>query len=157
MATGASTRSTRVVSAPRERVYQAFTDPDELLAWLPPADMTGVFHEFDALVGGGYRMSLFYAPDEQTFHGKTQGNEDIVSVRFVELSPPERIVEAVTFVSNDESFAGEMTLTITLTEVSEGTEVTMLFENLPSGLRPEDNTAGADLSLWQLARYLKAM
>ena len=34
MTTGVSTRSSRVVSAPRERVYQAFVDRDELLAWL---------------------------------------------------------------------------------------------------------------------------
>jgi uncharacterized protein YndB with AHSA1/START domain len=156
MATGASTRSTKVVAAPRERVYQAFVDPDELLAWLPPADMTGVMHEFDARVGGGYRMSLFYAPDEQTFKGKTADNEDMVNVRFVELTQPERIIEAVVFDSDDPSFAGEMTLTISLVEVPDGTEVTMLFENLPPGLRPEDNEVGAEHSLGQLARFLDA-
>jgi uncharacterized protein YndB with AHSA1/START domain len=156
MATGASTRSTKVVAAPRERVYQAFVDPDELLAWLPPADMTGVLHEFDARVGGGYRMSLFYAPDEKTFKGKTTDNEDLVNVRFDELTPPERIVEAVVFESDDPSFAGEMTLTITLSEVADGTEVTMVFENLPPGLRPEDNEEGAEHSLGQLANYLEA-
>ena len=156
MPTGVSTRSTRVVPAPRERVYQAFMDPDELLAWLPPADMTGQMHEFDGRVGGGYQMSLFYAPDEQAFQGKTGDLEDRTVVRFVELTPPERIVEAVTFVSDDPAFAGEMTITITLTEVPDGTEVTMLFENLPPGLRPEDNQVGADISLGQLARYLES-
>jgi uncharacterized protein YndB with AHSA1/START domain len=155
MPTGVSTSSAKIVAAPRERVYQAFVDRDQLLAWLPPAEMTGVFHEFDARVGGGYRMSLFYAPDEQTFRGKTADNEDMVSVRFAELTPPERIVEAVTFVSDDSAFGGEMTLTVMLTEVANGTEVTMLFENLPPGLRPEDNQAGADLSLGQLARFLE--
>jgi uncharacterized protein YndB with AHSA1/START domain len=154
MAGGASTRSSIVVSAPRERVYAAFMNPDELLAWLPPAEMTGVFHQFDARVGGGYQMSLFYAPDEQSFQGKTAELEDRVVVRFVELSPPERIVEVVTFVSDDPSFAGEMTLTVSLSELPDGTEVTLLFENLPPGLRPEDNKAGADLSLGQLDRYL---
>jgi uncharacterized protein YndB with AHSA1/START domain len=155
MATGVSTRSARIILAPRERVYRAFVDPDELLAWLPPADMRGVIHEFDVRAGGGYRMSLFYAADEQVFQGKTADNEDMVSVRFVELSPPERIVEAIIFVSDDPSFAGEMTLTITLTEVSDGTEVTMLFESLPPGLRPEDNQMGADMSLEQLALYIE--
>jgi hypothetical protein len=33
--------------------------------------MTGEIHEFDARVGGGYRMSLFYPLDERTFRGKT--------------------------------------------------------------------------------------
>ena len=118
--------------------------------------MTGQMHAFDARVGGGYQMSLFYSPDEQTFQGKTADLEDRVNVRFVELTPPERIVEAVTFVSDDDAFAGEMTLTVSLGEVPDGTEVTMLFENLPPGLRPEDNKAGADLSLGQLTQYLAA-
>jgi hypothetical protein len=48
--------------------------------------MTGEIHEFDARVGGGYRMSLFYPPDEHTFGGNTA--EDMVNVRFVELAPP---------------------------------------------------------------------
>ena len=154
MVGGASTRSSIVVSAARERVYSAFMDPDELLAWLPPAEMTGQMHAFDARAGGGYQMSLFYASDEQELQGKTAELEDRVNVRFVELTRPERIVEAVTFDSDDPAFAGEMTLTVTLEEVADGTEVTMLFENIPPGIRPEDNQVGADLSLGQLARYL---
>jgi hypothetical protein len=36
--------------------------------------------------------------------------------------------------------------------VSGGTEVTLVFDNLPLGLRAEDNEAGSRLSLEQLAR-----
>jgi len=36
-----------------------------------------------------------------------------------------------------------------------GTEVTLLFENLPLGLRPEDNEEGSRQSLEQLARYVE--
>jgi uncharacterized protein YndB with AHSA1/START domain len=157
MPTGVSTINSRIVNAPRARVYRAFIDPDDLLTWLPPAEMTGKFHEFDARVGSGYRMSLFYPPTEQTFRGKTSDNEDLVNVRFVELTPPQKIVEAVTFDSTDPAFAGEMTLTVTLDAVPDGTKVTMLFENIPSGVRPEDNEAGAELSLGQLARYLESL
>ncbi|HET8523176.1 MAG TPA: SRPBCC domain-containing protein [Thermomicrobiales bacterium] len=155
MPTGISTINTRLVHAPRARVYQAFINPDDLLAWLPPGEMTGRFHEFDARVGGGYRMSLFYPPAEQTFRGKTADNEDLVNVRFVELSPPRKLVETVIFDSPNPAFAGEMLLTVTLDEAPGGTNVTMRFENLPPGLRPEDNEAGAELSLGQLARYLQ--
>ncbi len=45
-----------------------------------------------------------------------------------------------------------MTMTPTFEEVSGGTEVALMFENLPPGLRAEDNEAGARLSLAQLAR-----
>ena len=151
----ATTRTSALIRAERGRVYQAFVDPDELLAWLPPGDMTGQFHEFDARVGGGYEMSLYYPPDEETFRGKTAEREDRVKVRFVELDRPRKIVEAITFDSPDPSFAGEMTLTVSLDKVPGGTKVTMLFENLPPGLRPEDNEAGAEMSLEQLARHLE--
>jgi uncharacterized protein YndB with AHSA1/START domain len=151
----ASTRTSALIRAERGRVYQAFVDPDDLLAWLPPGDMTGQFHEFDARVGGGYEMSLYYPPDEETFRGKTAEREDRVKVRFVELDRPRKIVEAITFDSPDPSFAGEMTLTVSLDKVPGGTKVTMLFENLPPGLRPEDNEAGAEMSLEQLARHLE--
>jgi uncharacterized protein YndB with AHSA1/START domain len=101
--------------------------------------MTGKIHEFDARVGGGYRMSLFYPPNERNFRGKTSEREDMVRVRFVELAPPRRIVEAVSFVTTDPALLGEMTITATFEEVSGGTEV-------------EDNEAGSRLSLEQLAR-----
>lgn len=149
---GAWTRTSRIIRARPEQLYQAFIDPAALVAWLPPAEMTGKIHAFDARVGGGYRMSLFYPPDERAHRGKTSDREDMVDVRFVELTPARRIVEAVTFVTTDPALLGEMTMTSTFDEVTGGTEVTLLFENLPPGLRAEDNEAGARLSLEQLAR-----
>ncbi|MDB5427867.1 MAG: Activator of Hsp90 ATPase 1 family protein [Phenylobacterium sp.] len=148
----ATTRTSRVIKAPAEALYEAFMDPAALVEWLPPAQMTGKIHAFDARVGGGYEMSLFYPPDEQEFRGKTAEREDRDKVRFVELAPPRRIVEAVSFVTADPALLGEMTQTVTFEAAPGGTEVTLLFENLPPGLRPQDNDAGARLSLDQLAR-----
>lgn len=152
---GAVTRNRIIIKAPRERVYRAFLDPQDLLVWLPPGEMTGVFHAFDAREGGGYCMSLFYPGSEGEARGKTSKFEDQVMVRFVELTPPERIVEAVTFVSCDPAFAGEMTLTATFAATEAGAEVTLLCENLPAGVRPEDNEAGGQSSLENLARHLE--
>jgi uncharacterized protein YndB with AHSA1/START domain len=141
-----------VIRAQPEELYAAFLDPAALVEWLPPAEMAGEIHEFDARVGGGYRMSLFYPPGESAFRGKTSDREDRVNVRFVELTPPRWIVEAVSFVTTDPDLVGEMVLTVTLENVPDGTEVTLAFENLPPGLRAEDNEAGARLSLEQLTR-----
>ena len=149
---GGRTRTSRIIKARPEDLYEAFIDPDALVAWLPPAEMTGAIHEFDARVGGGYRMSLFYPPNERSFRGKTSDREDIVNVRFVELAPPHRIVEAVNFETTDPAYLGEMTIVVTFEEVSDGTEVTIVCTNLPAGLRAEDNEAGSRLSLEQLAR-----
>ncbi|HEX4710540.1 SRPBCC domain-containing protein [Phenylobacterium sp.] len=148
----ASTRTSRIIKAPAEALYRAFTEPEALVEWLPPGEMTGEVHAFDARVGGGYEMSLYYPPDEQAFRGKTAEREDRVKVRFVELAPPRRIVEAVSFVTADPALLGEMTQTVTFDPAPGGTEVTLLFENLPPGVRPQDNDTGARLSLDQLAR-----
>ena len=146
------TGTSRIIHAVPQQLYQAFIDPVALAAWLPPAQMTGRIHAFDARVGGGYRMSLFYPPTERVFRGKTADGEDVVNVRFVELTPPSKIVEAVSFETADPAFFGEMTMIATFEAVTGGTEVTLAFENLPPGLRSEDNEAGARLSLEQLAR-----
>lgn len=75
-----------------------------------------------------------------------------MNVRFVELTPPRRIVEAVMFLTDAPGLQGEMTQTASFDAVAEGTEVALLFENLSPGLRLEDNDFGMQLSLSQLAR-----
>src|SRR5690606_3364392 len=52
--------ATRFMNASPERVYAAMVDPDALVAWLPPEDMSGIMHSFDGREGGGYRMELVY-------------------------------------------------------------------------------------------------
>jgi uncharacterized protein YndB with AHSA1/START domain len=150
--TGASTRTSRVIKARPEEIYDAFTNPAALVAWLPPAEMTGEIHEFDARVGAGYRMSLFYPPTERSLRGKTSDKEDMFTVRFVELARPRKIVKAVNFHTTDPAFFGEMTIVATFEEVSGGTEVTLVCKNLPPGVRAEDNEAGSRSSLEKLAR-----
>lgn len=150
----ASTRTTRVIKAPREAVYRAFMDPAALAVWLSPEGMTGRVHEFDGRVGGGYRMSLFYPSSEKVSRGKTSEREDRFTARFVELTPS-RIVQAITFDSMDPAFSGEMTMVVTFEDRNGGTEVTILFERIPPGIRPEDNDAGTRSSLEKLARYIE--
>jgi Activator of Hsp90 ATPase homolog 1-like protein len=64
--------------------------------------------------------------------------------KFVELVPSAKIVEVVEFESQDPAFRGEMRLTVTLADVDEGTEVAMFFENIPEGIRLEDNEQARD-------------
>jgi len=152
----AQSSATRTIQAPIERVYAAFLTPEDLAAWLPPGGMTGVIHAFDGRVGGGFEMSLFYPQAATDVRGKTAEREDRSRVRFLELEPNARIVEAVTFVSDDPAFSGEMRISVTFTEQGGGTSVTMAFDDLPPGVRPEDNDEGARLSLENLARRLEA-
>jgi len=152
----ASTRTSAVIKASRQALYEAFTTPDALIAWQVPGEMTATLHAFDVRVGGGYRMSLFYPASEPGFPGKTTATEDRYTARFVELASPGRIVEAITFDTTDPAFAGEMLMTVTLEECSGGTGVTIVFDHLPPGIRPEDSDAGTRNSLAKLARYIES-
>ena len=99
-------------------------------------------------------MSLYYPSSEESARGKTSEREDRYFARFVELTPPIRIVEAITFDSVDPAFSGEMIMEVTFEAKGNGTSVSILFEDIPPGIRPEDNEAGTRLTLEKLARYV---
>ncbi len=117
--------------------------------------MTARVHVFDAHEGGAYRMSLTYKDLAQSPGGKTSEDTDTFEGRFVELVPDEKIVEAITFESDDPGFSGEMTMTTRLADADGGTEVTILCQGLPAGVRPEDNETGTRQSLRKLAALLE--
>lgn len=145
--------ASRVIEAPRERLYQAFMDPDALVAWLPPAGMEGHVRAFDSRQGGGYLMALTYLDPAMAGRGKTTADTDLVNARFIELIANERIVQRVDFVTADPAFTGEMILTWTFAEVAGGTEVSVAAENAPAGISRADHEAGMGLSLDQLAAF----
>jgi len=150
-----STRNSKFIKASQEVLYRAFTDPAALAVWLAPGEMTGEVHSFDLRVDGGYRMSLYYPSSEKAFRGKTSEREDRFTARFVELTPFRRIVQTITFDSTDPAFSGEMIMEVTFEAEGGGTRVTILFKNIPSGIRPEDNEAGTRSKLEKLTRYVE--
>jgi uncharacterized protein YndB with AHSA1/START domain len=72
----------RLIDAPRERVFRAFSDPSHLEQWWGPNGYTNTFHEFDLRPGGRWRF-VMHGP-----HGVSYPNESV----FVEVVVPERIV-----------------------------------------------------------------
>jgi uncharacterized protein YndB with AHSA1/START domain len=147
-------RASRLIAAPRDRVYTALVDPEALRAWLPPAGMTGRFERFDPRPGGSYRLVLTYA-DASESRGKATADTDIVESRFVDLVPGARVVQAVDFVTDDPAYAGTMTMTWELTEVDGGTRVEIVADHVPNGIDAKDHAAGLGSSLANLAAYLE--
>ena len=152
---GRKDTASRVVAAPAGTVFGALVDPDALLAWLPPAGMTGRFERFDARPGGTYRLVLTY-DDPAEAAGKATADSDVVEARFVDITAGERVVQAVDFVSDDPDFAGTMIMTWEVEEVSDGTRVRITAENVPDGISAEDHAEGLSSSLTNLAAYLEA-
>jgi uncharacterized protein YndB with AHSA1/START domain len=151
----ASTKVSRIIQAPRAAIYAACLDPDALAAWRAPDGMTARVHAFDAREGGSYRMSLTYTDPRHSPAGKTSDDTDTFEGSFLELVPNEKIVELIRFDSPEPAFAGEMTMTTSLADAEGGTEVTVLCEDIPSGISPEDNELGSRLALRNLAKLFE--
>lgn len=142
---GHTIRLHRVLSAPPERIYRAFLDPDAMAKWLPPFGFIGKVHQMDARVGGTYKMSFtnFASGETHSFGGK-----------FLELMPNERIRHTDKF--DDPNLPGEMTTTITLKNVSCGTEINVVQEGVPTVIPPEGCYLGWQESLALLALLVEA-
>lgn len=157
---GRTTRVARRVRAPPEVVYAALLDAKALAAWLPPAGMTGTVHVLEPRPGGRFRMTLTYEDPDAGPGGKTTEDTDTFEGRFVELVPNERVVQVVVFESDQPDMSGEMRVTWELAAGADGaeggTEVTALCEDVPPGIRLEDNEAGTASSLENLARLVEA-
>ena len=151
---GRTDRGSRVIAAPPSSVYDALVDPDALVSWLPPEGMTGRLERFDLRPGGSYRMVLTY-DDPSTAAAKSTADSDVVDVRFVDIVPGERVVQAVDFESDDPAFAGTMTMTWQVVPVNGGTRVDVTAEDVPPGISAEDHAAGIASSLANLAAYLE--
>ena len=150
-----TTRLSRHIRAPRERVYEALIDAGAVQQWMVPDSMTSHVHSFDAREGGTFRVSLTY--DAPTDTGKTSAQTDTYHGRFIRLVPGEDVVQVVEFETADPALQGEMTITFTLAEAADGgTDVVGVHENLPPGVPPEDNELGWSMSLSKLAQLVEA-
>lgn len=149
-----STTVSRFIAAPRERIYSAFLDAEAVATWLPPGSMIGIVHAFEGREGGAFSMSLVYPDDEASQPGKTSDKTDRFEGRFARIVPDERIVWATVFDSEDEGFSGEMTVSTILSPADGGTDVTIVCENIPAGIRLEDNEEGCRLTLGKLATFV---
>jgi hypothetical protein len=100
-------------------------------------------------------MSLTCLDPGHSLGGKTRKDTDTSKGRFVELVPYETILEVVEFESQDPAFAGEMRMTVSLADAAEGTEITILCDDIAKGIRPEDNELGCKESPQKLAALIE--
>jgi uncharacterized protein YndB with AHSA1/START domain len=116
-----------------------------MVKWLPPNGFTGKVHEMDARVGGTYKMSF---TNFTTGHSHSFGGEYLV------LVPYERIVHTDNF--DDPNLPGEMQTTVSLKQVSCGTELDIVQEGIPEVILPETCYLGWQESLALLAKLVEA-
>ena len=78
---------TREFEAPRELVFKAFGDPDLLMQWMGPRDMTMEIEKLDNRTGGSYRF----------IHSDSKGNKFGFNGVVHEVAKPERMIRTFEF------------------------------------------------------------
>lgn len=135
----------RVLRAPPERVYRAFLDADALVKWLPPHGFTAKMHHIEPIVGGTFRMS---------FTNFSSGNSHSFGGEYLELVPHQRIRYTDKF--DDPNLPGILTVTVGLTPVSCGTELSVVQEGIPEVIPLEACYLGWQESLTLLGLLVEA-
>lgn len=151
LSTGRRDTASRLIKASPRAIYEAFVSREAVAKWLPPQGATMEVPTFEPWAGGRFQMTLTFAG----IPGKSTANTDVVVGRFVELVPPQRIVQAFEFDSPDPAFAGTMTMRWALDASVGGTVVTVTAENVPAGISQADHEKGMGSSLANLAAYVE--
>jgi uncharacterized protein YndB with AHSA1/START domain len=115
----------RLHPAAYNRSTRSLHHADALVKWLPPHGFTGKMHHMDAKVGGTYKMS---------FTNFTSGTSHAFGGTYLELVPHARLRYTDQF--DDPHVPGGMQTTITLQQVSVGTEVRIVQEGCPESSQP---------------------
>ena len=144
--TTGTVRLIRVFKAPRERVFNAFLDPDAFAKWIPPNGYTAHVYKFEPKVRGTYRMS-FSSLDKKDTH--------FFGGKFLEIKPYERLRYTDKFESDDPEMQREMKVTVTFKDVPGGTEVRITQEGVPKAIPIEGAMLGWGQSLENLARLVE--
>jgi len=148
-----STQVSWHVRAPRQAVYRALLDVDAIAAWRVPDGMSSHVHEFDPREGGSFRISLTYDTPGQA--GKSAAHTDTYHGRFLRLVPDEQVIEEFEFETDDPDLRSTMTMTTTLTDSSDGTDVLVRHEGVPDRVPAADNETGTRMALAKLARLVE--
>ena len=134
----------RVLKANPEKVYRAFIDADAMAKWLPPHGFTCTVEHVDARVGGSFKMS---------FRNFTSGNGHSFGGTYVELVPGQKLKYTDRF--DDPNLPGEMVTTVTLRELSVGTELNVVQEGIPDAIPVEMCYLGWQESIEHLVRLVE--
>ncbi len=134
----------RVLKAPPERVYRAFTTPEAMAKWIPPHGFTCTVHHMEPRVGGTFKMSF---TNFTTQHGDSFGGE------YLELIPNELLRYTDKF--DDPHLPGVMQVTVSLKPVSCGTDLSVVQEGIPEVIPVEMCYLGWQESLAQLAMLVE--
>jgi uncharacterized protein YndB with AHSA1/START domain len=136
-------RMARVVPAPRERVFRAWTDPDELKRWWGPGRFTTLHAEIDLRPGGRYLL-VMQPPD---------GTPLRLAGTYREVQPPERLVYTWRW-EDGVPETGETLVEVEFRDRGDQTEIMVVHRGFPAGSPQDPYRLGWQSGLGKLATLL---
>ena len=119
----------RTIRAARQRVFDAWTKPEEMKKWSAPGPMVAPFAEIDLRVGGRFQVHM-RGPD---------GAEHRVAGVYREIDPPKRLVYTWMW----EAKPGEDTLvTVEFIDLGDRTEVVLRHTGFPTAKERDNHETG---------------
>jgi len=139
-----SLENKRFIRAPRDRVYSAWTDPEQLKKWFGPENVKTRDLIADVRVGGQFRWDCT----------DPQGKEVTISGEYRELQPGRKIVFTWRL-EEDEDWKNHSSLvTVEFFDREGGTEIRLIHENLPTEPSRDDHEQGWNSVLDKVEKFL---
>lgn len=137
-------RVTRLIQAPRERVFAAWTTPADILKWFGPETCRALSARADLRTGGKYHYELL---------AEKFGEIELRGV-FREVEPGRRLVYTWTWSGHPELAPGESLVTVEFMGENGMTEVEITHEGLPNEKVRDEHTWGWNGCLDKLEEHL---
>src|SRR6266480_4018693 len=122
----------RFINAPRDRVYDAWTDPAQLKEWFGPENVQTRNFVADARIGGKYHWDLV----------NQEGEEMTAFGEYRELVPSKKIVFTWQWQDDEDWKDCVSVVTVELSDRDAGTEVHLTHTRLPSVESRDDHKQG---------------
>jgi uncharacterized protein YndB with AHSA1/START domain len=134
----------RVINAPRDRVYAAWTDPAQLTEWFGPEGVQTNELIAETRVGGKFQWSLTNA----------EGEKMTVRGQYRELQPGRRIVFTWQWQDDEDWEDHESIVTVELSDTAGGTELRLIHTQFPNEQSRDGHNRGWQSALDKLEKFL---
>jgi len=130
----------KLIAAPREEVFAAWSDPENMRHWMCPGDVVTAEAQLDFRVGGQFRIRM---KDEREDYDHTGA--------YLVIEPPSKL--SFTWISKGTELKTTL-VTVELFEREGGTELVLTHERFPSAGRVEPHKRGWSRIADLLAEHL---
>jgi uncharacterized protein YndB with AHSA1/START domain len=134
----------RVIAAPRERVFAAWTTPEAIKVWFGPDTCRVLDAQVDLRIGGEF---CFHLSTEKMGELKLYG-------QYREVKPPLKLVYTWSWKGNAELESESSLVTVEFVELGDLTDIRLTHEQLPSIQARDDHSHGWSGTFDKLEKYL---